>query len=43
VYKDLGFDDWATDERLTDATLCAAAAEIDSGLVDARLGDFLLK
>ena len=43
VFKDLGFDDWATDEGVTDAALCASAAEIDSGLIDARLGGFLLK
>jgi hypothetical protein len=43
VFKDLGFDDWATDEGVTDAALCASAAEIDAGLVDARLGGLLLK
>lgn len=39
VFKDLGFDD----EDMTDAILMAAALEIDNGLIDARLGGFLLK
>ena len=43
MFKDLGFDNWATDEGVTDDALCAAAAEIDNGLVDARLGGFLVK
>lgn len=43
VFKDLGFADWATDEGVTDEMLRASAAEIDSGLVDARLGGFLIK
>lgn len=43
VFKDLGFDDWASDQGVTDAALMAAAAEIDNGLIDARLGGFLLK
>lgn len=43
MFKDLGFADWADDEEVTDEMLCASAAEIDSGLIDARLGGFLLK
>lgn len=43
VFKDLGFADWADDEGVTDEMLRASAAEIDSGLVDARLGGFLIK
>ena len=43
VFKDLGFDDWADDEDVTDAMLMAAALEIDSGLIDAHLGGYLLK
>lgn len=43
VFKDLGFEDWACDEVVTDAMLWAAAIEIENGLVDARLGGFLLK
>ncbi|GEO39393.1 hypothetical protein SAE02_35410 [Skermanella aerolata] len=43
VLKDLGFHDWARDEGVTDGVLCAAAAEIENGLVDARLGGFLIK
>jgi len=37
------FHRWSKDEGLTDAKLCEAAAEIESGLVDARLGGFLIK
>jgi hypothetical protein len=43
VLKDLSFDDWAAEYDVTDAMLCAAAKEIEAGLVDARLGGFLLK
>ena len=43
MFKDLGFDDWADDEAVTDAMLMAAAHEIDSGLIDAHLGGYLLK
>ena len=43
VLKDLEFDDWAAEYRVTDAMLCNAAREIDAGLIDARLGGFLLK
>jgi hypothetical protein len=43
VFKDLEFHDWARDEGVSDAVLCTAAAEIENGLVDARLGGFLIK
>ncbi len=43
VFKDLGFAEWADDEGVTDEMLRSSAAEIDSGLVDARLGGFLIK
>ncbi|NNH65750.1 type II toxin-antitoxin system RelE/ParE family toxin [Rhizobium laguerreae] len=41
--KDLEFEDWAAEYNVTDAMLCDAAKEIEAGLVDARLGGFLLK
>jgi hypothetical protein len=37
------FADWARKEGVTDAALCAAAGEIEAGLIDARLGGFLIK
>lgn len=37
------FAEWAEDEGITDAMLCKSADEIESGLVDARLGGFLIK
>ncbi len=43
VFKDYEFHCWAKDEGLTDTRLCRAAFEIENGLVDARLGGFLLK
>ncbi|NDK52370.1 type II toxin-antitoxin system RelE/ParE family toxin [Rhizobium laguerreae] len=43
VLKDLEFEDWAAEYNVTDAMLCDAAKEIEAGLVDARLGGFLLK
>ncbi len=43
LFKDPAFDDWARDEGLTDTLLRAAAAEIEAGLVDARIGGGLLK
>ena len=43
VLKDLEFEDWAAEYKVTDAMLCDAAKEIEAGLVDARLGGFLLK
>lgn len=43
VLKNRGFTRAAQKEGLTDTALCKASAEIESGLVDARLGGFLLK
>jgi hypothetical protein len=43
VLKNRGFARSAQKEGLTDDALCKAVAEIESGLVDARLGGFLLK
>lgn len=43
VFKDLGFDDWARDEGVTDAMLCTATQEIENGLIDAKLGGGLIK
>lgn len=43
LLKDVEFDRWARKEGLTDQMLRTAAAEIEQGLVDARLGGFLLK
>ncbi|WP_280114324.1 type II toxin-antitoxin system RelE/ParE family toxin [Rhizobium leguminosarum] len=43
ILKDLEFDDWADDYDVTDAVLCTATREIEAGLIDARLGGFLLK
>jgi hypothetical protein len=43
VFKAYGFHRWAKSEGLTDEALWSAAVEIESGLVDARLGGFLIK
>jgi hypothetical protein len=43
IFEDLEFHDWASGEGLTHEKLCEAVAEIESGLVDARLGGFLIK
>lgn len=43
LLKDPEFDRWARKEGLTDQMLRAAADEVERGLVDARLGGFLLK
>jgi hypothetical protein len=43
VVKTLEFDEWAREYDVTDAALKHAAAEIEAGLIDARLGGFLLK
>jgi hypothetical protein len=43
LLKDLEFARWARKVRLTDEMLQHAADEIEHGLVDARLGGFLLK
>ncbi|WP_244481186.1 type II toxin-antitoxin system RelE/ParE family toxin [Rhizobium sp. Leaf371] len=41
--KDVEFHNWAIEYGVSDAMLCTAAKEIEAGLVDARLGGFLLK
>lgn len=43
IFKNRTFARWAKDEQVSDADLCQAAQEIEDGLVDARLGGFLLK
>jgi hypothetical protein len=43
VLKDFEFHRWAEGEGLTDAKLRQAALEIENGLVNARLGGFLVK
>lgn len=43
VLKNRPFARAARKEGLTDRTMCKAAAEIEAGLIDARLGGFLLK
>lgn len=43
VFKDLEFQDWAAEYGVNDNRLCTAASEIEAGLIDARLGGFLIK
>jgi hypothetical protein len=43
VFKAYDFHRWAQGEGLTDAKLWEAALEIENGLVNARLGGFLIK
>jgi hypothetical protein len=43
LLKSRGFERAARKDGLTDRALCKAAAEIEAGLIDARLGGFLLK
>ena len=43
TFKDLEFAKWARKERVADAMLCKAVAEIEAGLIDARPGGSLLK
>jgi hypothetical protein len=43
VFKDCEFDDWAKNEDVADEKLCEAAAEVEKGLINARLGGFLIK
>lgn len=43
VFKTPSFADWTEQHDVADATLCKAAAEVEDGLVDARLGGFLVK
>jgi hypothetical protein len=41
--KDPAFHRWARQEGVSDGALCKAAEEIEDGVVDARLGGFLIK
>lgn len=43
VYMTRWFDRWASKERLTTASLCAAVQEMSRGLIDADLGSSLVK
>jgi hypothetical protein len=43
TFKDPEFAKWARREGLSDAVLCKAVAEIESGLIDARLGGAIFK
>jgi hypothetical protein len=43
VLKAYDFHRWARGEGLSDDKLCESTREIESGLVDARLGGFLIK
>ena len=43
ILLELEFADWATDNDVTDSMLLKTAEEIETGLVDARLGGFLVK
>jgi len=43
ILLELEFADWARDNDITDVMLLKVAREIEAGLVDARLGGFLLK
>jgi hypothetical protein len=43
LLKDPAFSRWARKERITNRALKEAAEEIESGLVDGRLGGFLVK
>ncbi|MBC2774374.1 type II toxin-antitoxin system RelE/ParE family toxin [Rhizobium sp. AQ_MP] len=43
VVKTLEFDAWAREYSVTETALKRAAEEIEAGLIDARLGGFLVK
>ena len=43
VFKVLAFHKWAAKEKLTDAMLWDAVAEMDQGLIDADLGGHVCK
>ncbi|MGE7991120.1 type II toxin-antitoxin system RelE/ParE family toxin [Pseudomonas sp. NPDC089554] len=43
IYKRKEFARWQLGERLTDAALCDAVEEMQSGLIDANLGGYLFK
>jgi hypothetical protein len=43
IFKRKDFARWQTGEKLSDAALCKAVKEMESGLIDAALGDSLYK
>ena len=43
VFKNKWFQKWATDEGLDDEVLLTAAEEMESGLIDAKLGGHVVK
>jgi hypothetical protein len=43
ILKSRPFSRWAVRESIADSDLCLAAEEIERGLIDAKLGGFLLK
>jgi hypothetical protein len=43
VFKVKAFARWSADEGITDSALLRAVREIAAGLVDARLGGYLVK
>ena len=43
VFETVEFSRWARKERLTERILCTAASEMRGGLIDARLGGYLVK
>lgn len=43
ILKDVQFNNWAIGYGVTDTMLYDAAKEIEKGLIDARLGGFLIK
>lgn len=43
ILKRKDFERWQSGEKLSDAALCEAVQEMESGLVDADLGGFLYK
>ena len=43
IFKRKDFARWQIGERLSDAALCKAVKEMESGLIDADLGGFLYK
>lgn len=43
TFKDFEFAKWARKGRVTDAMLCEAVREIEAGLIDAKIGGFLIK
>ena len=43
IFKTKTFAKWAVKQGINSANLCQAMLEIDSGLVDANLGGYLIK